>query len=638
MRSWREMAVGRGLRSAARWAIRSAPILAVASTALLAVVLAADAWIVSRAMFAGPPRSVATELYARDGRLFHTLHHRRIVVDPVSAAALDPGRRATIESFLRDAAPRSGVAGRLCALGGVRVALAWHAAALVSNSAPAFPNYALQRVRVYKNALLFAVAVPRMRILDALLNWKPVLGSLYGAQTVARTLHGAGLNELNDAALVEVLGYVYHRRSIPPERRHSSTRALWAADAASRPHEGVAGRYYVDACQRRAGGALDASAARVHTAMDLDLQTFLERLTEEYFVSRERMPNNIRERMEPLPRLQAAAVVIDVATGEVRALVGGTSRDRRGWFNRAVRARRQISSTFKPFLYAEAIERLGYTPATTIEDRPVRLTGRDGSPWRPRNFYSYYMGTVTIHKALAMSINTVSVRLIQRIGVDVMACRARSFFSMPGNDIGRRIRGEPSLALGAVDCTPLELARGYLVLARGGVDADPVLVREVVSTRGRSVVRNTEGRCPRRLLSAETAATVTDILSAVFTPFGTAGAFMGKPLGFEMAGKSGSSPADSWFVGYNPEYLVCAWAGYDDPVAPPDRAVPLFAVIPYWIMLMERCAPRETRFAVPQTLERRSFCADTGLPPDAECPVASGYFMSGRSAPGSVSR
>ena len=165
----------------------------------------------------------------------------------------------------------------------------------------------------------------------------------------------------------------------------------------------------------------------------------------------------MRFALDPEPRLEGALVAIDPETGEVKALVGGVDFQR-SVFNRAVQAKRQPGSAFKPFIYAAAVDR-GYTPATIVQDSPISLPdGRRGS-WTPKNFGNRYMGAVPLRTALINSLNTVSVRLALDIGIDQLRDHLR-IFGFP-NEFPRHI----SLALGSSEVTLLDLTRAYGVFA-----------------------------------------------------------------------------------------------------------------------------------------------------------------------------
>ena len=379
--------------------------------------------------------------------------------------------------------------------------------------------------------------------------------------------------------------------------------------------------YFIDYCvteitknfQAEGNGSLD-----IYTTLDLDFQKYMEGQAESRFQN---------QKKENFSNVEVSAIALDVKTGGIRAMIGGKKYSETNKYNRALFSRRQISSTFKPFLYAYAIESSGFLPDALFEDKPIIMNDREGLPWKPKNYYPYYLGTVTLKKAIVVSINTVALQLLQLSGIPEIAGVSRKIFAMKDNMIEERITDNPSLALGSIDLSPLELAGGYLVLANNGLKFPPSGIRRIEDRNGeifkdlyQSSVKRKE-----RIFTGNTIAVLTDMLKTVITD-GTAKEFYQRNLDFEIAGKSGSSPADSWFAGYTPGTVVVAWAGYDFPAESKKRKLPLFIVIPFWMDLISYFRPTEKKFTIPEELEEREFCWDTGKKPDDECTVISGLF------------
>ena len=174
-------------------------------------------------------------------------------------------------------------------------------------------------------------------------------------------------------------------------------------------------------------------------------------------------------------RVQGAMVALDPRNGEIRALVGGRSYERRG-FNRALAARRQPGSAFKPFVYAAAL-RVGYTPATIVDDDPVSVDlGED--VWKPANYADEYRGPVTLRQALAQSANAATVRVSRAVGERRVVDLARR------NGIASELRAVPAVALGALEVTPIELVTAYAPFANGGFRVQPRLIRRIERSDG----------------------------------------------------------------------------------------------------------------------------------------------------------
>ncbi len=254
------------------------------------------------------------------------------------------------------------------------------------------------------------------------------------------------------------------------------------------------------------------------------------------------------------PQLEGALVAIDPNTAEVKALVGGVDFQR-SVFNRAVQARRQPGSSFKPFVYAAAIDH-GYTPATIVQDSPISLPDGRRGYWTPKNFGNRYMGAVPLRTALMKSLNTVSVRLALDVGIDPLRDHLR-IFGFP-TEFPRHI----SLALGSSEVTLLDLTRAYGVFATLGKRFDPIFITSINEANGQAV--DFPGTRPRfeRVMNPATAYVVTDMMRGVVES-GTA--TQAKKLGRPAAGKTGTTndSMDAWFVGFTPDLVVGVWVGFD---------------------------------------------------------------------------
>ena len=234
--------------------------------------------------------------------------------------------------------------------------------------------------------------------------------------------------------------------------------------------------------------------------------------------------------------------------GAVKAMVGG--RDYvTSTYNRAVAARRQPGSSWKLFDYAAAIEE-GVQPDDTVVDEPITIDG-----WSPKNFTPGFAGTVTVRSAFARSINTVAVRLAQRVGFDTVAGVARRF------GITTPIDSRPAMSLGASDVTLIELTAAYAAIANQGVEARPYAVTRIATASGR-VLYTREPAEARIVVAPYVAAKMTDLMQAAVESGTGRAAQIGRPL----AGKTGttSSNKDGWFVGFTSGMTAGVWMGRDD--------------------------------------------------------------------------
>ncbi|MBK6457946.1 MAG: PBP1A family penicillin-binding protein [Gemmatimonadetes bacterium] len=311
-------------------------------------------------------------------------------------------------------------------------------------------------------------------------------------------------------------------------------------------------RAVVDSVLRVSGERM--SELTVHTTLDLTAQQSAERAVRTH-ADRIEGETSWTWEGEDHRRLQGALVALDPRTGDIRALVGGR-RYERGGFNRAIAAKRQPGSAFKPFVYAAALT-AGFTPATIVDDDPVSVeTGRD--TWTPANYGDEYRGRVTLRQALAQSANAATVRVSRAVGEGRVADRARQ------NGIASRLQAVPSIALGAVEVTPLELVAAYAPFANGGLRVTPRLVRRIErsdkSLLWASVVTTSPVMDPRDAFQ------LTSMLRSVVDE-GTGRAVRAAGITGPVAGKTGTTNngTDVWFVGYTPTMVAGVWFGYDTP-------------------------------------------------------------------------
>jgi penicillin-binding protein 1A len=259
--------------------------------------------------------------------------------------------------------------------------------------------------------------------------------------------------------------------------------------------------------------------------------------------------------LEQQPLVQGALLAMDAETGAVRAMVGGFDFAQ-NQFNRAVQARRQPGSAFKPIVYAAALDSpKGFTPASTIVDSPF-IEDTPELLWRPQNFDRRFYGPTTLREAITHSRNVVSVKLLQDVGVGYAIDYARSL------GITSELNRDLSLALGASGVSLLELVRAYAVFAAQGNRPEPLFVTKVVDRDGK-VLEEIQPVVTPQVISPETAFLMTDMLTSVVKD-GTAQRV--KALGRPVAGKTGTTNdlRDAWFVGYTPVLVTGVWVGFDD--------------------------------------------------------------------------
>ncbi|MBK4731825.1 penicillin-binding protein 1A [Oxynema sp. CENA135] len=249
---------------------------------------------------------------------------------------------------------------------------------------------------------------------------------------------------------------------------------------------------------------------------------------------------------------QIALVAVDPRTHFVKAMVGGADF-KKSQYNRAVQARRQPGSSFKPFVYYAAFASGKFAPESTVNDTPVSY--RDGNGYySPRNYGGSFSGAVSVRKALESSLNVPAVKIGQAVGLNkvIEICRT----------LGIESPMEPviSMPLGAIDLTPMEMAGAYATFASNGWHSDPTFIVQVTDSTGNVLLDNTPK--PRLLLDPWAVASLNDVLQGVITRGTATNARIGRPA----AGKTGttSSERDIWFVGYVPQLSVAVWVGNDD--------------------------------------------------------------------------
>jgi penicillin-binding protein 1A len=306
-------------------------------------------------------------------------------------------------------------------------------------------------------------------------------------------------------------------------------------------------------------------------------------------------------RLTQLPRVQGALVSLRPDDGAVVALAGGFDFGL-SKFNRAIQAMRQPGSSFKPIIYSAALEK-GFTPASIINDAPVVFDDSTlESAWRPENYSGKFYGPTRLRRALYLSRNLVSVRILQSIGAAYAGQYAERFGFNPS-----QLPKNLTLALGSATVTPLQMARAYAVFANGGYLVDPYFIRRIHDASG-EVIYSARPRvvcpdCPQHIEGIRAGADDTlNLAEAVITPqnawlmnsmlqdvirrgTGRRAAALGRS---DLSGKTGTTndQRDAWFCGYNPTLVTTTWVGFDD-LDPLGRAeTGARAALPMWMKYM----------------------------------------------------
>ena len=278
------------------------------------------------------------------------------------------------------------------------------------------------------------------------------------------------------------------------------------------------------------------------------------------------------------PEVEAAVVVLESATGAIRASVGGWDFGR-SQFNRVTQAHRQVGSTFKPMVYGAALE-MGFTPADTVFDAPVVFAGTDATvlDYSPRNFYRKYYGIMTLRRALEDSRNVSAVKLFDLVGAD----RVVDFAHRAG--IRSPLPPYPSLALGSADLTPMELASSYATIANGGIHLEPYSIERITRADG-SLVEQHHPRASR-VIEPEISHVLTRMLEGVVDRGTGKGV---RDLEVDLAGKTGTTDGftDAWFAGFTPTFTVVVWVGHDIQQSIGRNMTGAEAALPIWRKVVE---------------------------------------------------
>ncbi len=450
------------------------------------------------------------------------------------------------------------------------------------------------------------------RILELYLNQIYFGHGSYGVEAAARTYFGKSVGELSlhEAALLAALprapgvyspfdhpeiatkrrAFVLNRMAeekfIPKAQAQRATTSTLGLIPAERRR--TTGQYFVEYVHQ----LLDAKfgndmiykgGLHVYTTINLQMQLAAEQaLREGLRELRERTGVKVAAKdakrgtaIELRP--EGALVTIEPQTGYVKALVGGSDFSR-SEFNRAVHGRRQPGSAFKPFVYLAAIE-AGLPPSTVIEDSLVTYVGRDGKAWKPENYNNKYRGLTTLQRGIEESINVVTVKLEERVGIQpIIEIARRMGITAPLNQ-------DLTLALGSSEVSLLELTSAYAVLANLGMRMEPIAIRYITDAQGRLLEENIpQGR---EALRPEVAFVTTQMLRGVVER-GTG--VQARALGRPLAGKTGTTNdySNAWFIGFTPNLATGLWVGYDRPSTLGRDETGARAALPIWVAYMRR--------------------------------------------------
>ena len=298
---------------------------------------------------------------------------------------------------------------------------------------------------------------------------------------------------------------------------------------------------------------------------------------------------------------EGALICFDLETGYVKAMVGG--RDfRKSQFNRVTQARRQTGSAFKPIVYASALDK-GFTPASIIVDSPIVFEWGD-QKWRPKNFEGNFSGPTTLRNALTHSVNIVTVKIAQEVGIDYI----REYAQRLG--ISSPLHNSLSMALGSSSISLYELTKAYSVFANQGNVFKPIFIKKILDRNGNLLEENLppsyfeESPIQEQIISPQTAFLITHLLEGV-VQHGTG--WRARSLGRPVAAKTGTTDQfmDAWFIGYTPELISGVWVGFDEERSLGENETGARAASPIWVTFMSKILKDKPKkdFPIPEGIE-----------------------------------
>jgi len=508
------------------------------------------------------------------------------------------------------------------------------------------------------------------RILELYLNQIALGNGAYGIETAAQRYFGKSARDLNIAEAATLAGLPkaperYNPRRSPEraiQRRNTVLEIMRAekvvsdADAslakayplqlARRSEAGDVAPYYVEwirqQLEQQFGQRLYEQGLKVYTTLDVDLQSAAERALENqlraiesgrfgpyphrsYEAHMASASERTGEQASPnSPYLQGAFVAMDPRTGAIRALVGGRDFDD-SKFNRATQALRQPGSTFKPIVYAAAVQN-GRPPTYIVDDSPVSVPQSGGGNWTPQNYDGKFEGLMYMRRGLYQSRNIVAIKVGMELGPSTVIEMARRF------GLTTPIPPYPSIYIGAADVYPIEMIAAYSAFATLGTRAAPNGIVRVENARGDVLWEPTPQRTP--VMSPEEAWLMVSMMKDVVQR-GTAAGSVGSQFHIPSGGKTGTTNdgADVWYIGYTSDLVAGVWMGLDKPKKIKGNAQGGVLAAPAWTAFMRevyRRRPASQDWPRPEGIVERQIDYATGQLWAPGCgPAIYDYFLAG---------
>ena len=486
-------------------------------------------------------------------------------------------------------------------------------------------------------AIVMERRLSKDQILELYLN-EVVLGQrspfeIHGVAEASRLFFGVDLRNISIAQAATIAGVIQSPSRLSPfrnperalERRNLVLREMASADFITADEKtkaqaeplGISARameneapYFVDYVSQLVDdgytGLLKKDAAvDVFTTLDVHYQ----RLAQEALAEGLAQVDKQLLARKKKDIAQAAMVVADPRTGEILAMIGGRGYTQ-SQYNRAVTSRRQPGSTFKPFVYLSAFEKMAetgghdLTPATIEIDEPTTWIDDQGKPYTPGNYQNEYDGPVTLRFALAHSRNVVAIKVAEQTGYDVVADLWKKI------GVGTLAKPYPSIALGVFEASTLEMATAYTLF---GNDGQVRPLRSITRITENGLEKKVKVDEPRPVARPETTYLVLNMMRSVMDE-GTAAAARSAGFTLDAAGKTGTTndQRDAWFIGFTPDLLAAVWVGFDNNN--PIGLTGSQAALPIWTAFMKRAtAGRPDKgFTVPEGLVFVDIDKETG--------------------------
>jgi penicillin-binding protein 1A len=486
----------------------------------------------------------------------------------------------------------------------------------------------------------------KKQILEMYLNQIYFGDGAYGAESAARTYFGKHLEELTLPECATLAGvprrperYDPYKNPIASEARRNLVLSNMASQNYITLQEATEAKntpidlkrsevqnapYFVEFVRqqletRYGVNAVYKGGLSVYTTLDMKLQTEAQKALAKGLENAEVLSRKNRQSNIPVTQtIQGALLSLDPHTGAIRAMIGGADY-KKSMFNRAIQARRQPGSSFKPIIYAAAIDN-GYTMADVFMDSPVVYPDpSSGKPWRPVNFSSKFRGPTTLHTALMYSINVVTIKLLEKLGIQPVVAMARKL------GITTPIKPNLSLGLGTSEVTLEEMVKAFSVFANQGVRTEPFGILTVKDADGRVLENNTPKG--EEVLDPNTAYIMVNTMKDVID-HGTGRIIRRLGFTYPAAGKTGTTNenVDAWFIGFTPDLICGVWVGYDERESLGRKQTGGETAAPIWADFMKTAmagkSPKD--FSPPTGSEtefvKKRICLDSGLLACPHCP------------------